>query len=269
MSDPAAVLPPHTFLGDVPRRRAWRGFAFAEVVDRAEENIPRHTHSDAHFLLLLRGRYVSEARGAGGVCGPATLLFAPPGTTHRDRFATRGGSFFTASLEPALFDDVVAGERFDAGPTAISAPPSRRLMRRIYEELRDGDDFSAAIMAGLTMELLASTARAASPRERRPPAWLRRALDEIEAADAMPSVAELASRAGVHPLHFARTFRRFQRCSPGEYLRRRRAERAAELILQTRLPLADVAQRSGFSDQSHLTRAMRRYFGATPARLRR
>jgi AraC family transcriptional regulator len=85
----------------------------------------------------------------------------------------------------------------------------------------------------------------------------------------MPSVAELASRAGVHPLHFARTFRRFQRCSPGEYLRRRRAERAAELILQTRLPLADVAQRSGFSDQSHLTRAMRRYFGATPARLRR
>lgn len=47
-----------------------------------------------------------------------------------------------------------------------------------------------------------------------------------------------------------------------------RARRAA-LRLQGTLPLADIASDSGYSDQAHMSRDLVRWFGASPARLRR
>jgi AraC-like DNA-binding protein len=47
------------------------------------------------------------------------------------------------------------------------------------------------------------------------------------------------------------------------YLTQVRVERA-KTLLRSALPLAVVAQRTGFADQSHLTRAFRRLVGVTP-----
>jgi AraC family transcriptional regulator len=55
----------------------------------------------------------------------------------------------------------------------------------------------------------------------------------------------------------------------GEYVRRRRADRAAALLNDTHLPLAEIAQACGFYDQSHLSRAFVARFGVSPRRYRR
>ena len=47
-----------------------------------------------------------------------------------------------------------------------------------------------------------------------------------------------------------------------------RARRAASM-LPHRLPLADIAFDSGYSDQAHMTREFKRWFGQTPSMLRR
>jgi AraC family transcriptional regulator len=260
------ILPFASFLGDLRRQCDSNGISFREVIDRADDEIPLHTHRDAHFFLLLRGTYATDARGAGGVCGPATLLFVPRWTTHRDHFTARGGSFFTISFD----SETLAGDadlREDAA--SVEAPDCRLLALRLYEEFCHGDAFSPTVMAGLTVELLGSVARIALPQTAQPPHWLRRALDEIEETDRALTVKALAASAGVHPLHFAKVFRRFQHCSPGEYLRKRRVARATELLARTDAPIADVALRCGFSDQSQLTKALRRHAGTTPARFRR
>jgi AraC family transcriptional regulator len=72
----------------------------------------------------------------------------------------------------------------------------------------------------------------------------------------------------VHPHHLARAFRRHRGASVGGTLRRLRAERGAEL-LRGPLPLAEVALRVGFSDQSHFTRCFGRVYGTTPGAYRR
>ncbi|WP_345711050.1 helix-turn-helix transcriptional regulator, partial [Kineococcus glutinatus] len=72
----------------------------------------------------------------------------------------------------------------------------------------------------------------------------------------------------VSPFHFARLFRVATGCSPHQHVLRRRVERARELVVGTAVPLAQVAARCGFADQSHLTRALRRELGVTPAALR-
>ena len=73
----------------------------------------------------------------------------------------------------------------------------------------------------------------------------------------------------MHPVAFARAFRRRYGRSPGEYLRECRLERAAGLLRDRRLSLADIAARAGFVDQSHFTRSFRRGFGCTPGAWRR
>lgn len=72
----------------------------------------------------------------------------------------------------------------------------------------------------------------------------------------------------MHPVHLTRTFRRFFGCTPGEYLRERRLEKAASLLAGSRLPLSEVALESGFADQSHLAKAFKRAYGVTPSEYR-
>ncbi len=102
------------------------------------------------------------------------------------------------------------------------------------------------------------------------PAWLARARERLRDDCAHPPrIDELAHLAGVHPVTFARTFRRRYGRSPGEYLRECRLERAAALLRDRRRLMFDVAALAGFSDQSHFSRMFRQRFGCTPSDYRR
>lgn len=82
------------------------------------------------------------------------------------------------------------------------------------------------------------------------------------------TVTDASRDAGVHPTHLIRTFRRFHRCTPAEFVRAFRLEKAAQLLARTRQPLVDVALACGFADQSHFMKHFRRAFGVAPGRYR-
>jgi AraC-like DNA-binding protein len=87
-------------------------------------------------------------------------------------------------------------------------------------------------------------------------------VGEVRALD------ELAEVAGLSRFHFARRFREEVGEPPWAFVRRVRAERAAELLREGRTP-AEAAHEAGFADQAHLTRALRERFGRTPGQIRR
>jgi AraC family transcriptional regulator len=94
----------------------------------------------------------------------------------------------------------------------------------------------------------------------------RRVLAHIdEQLDQPVTLAELAMVARMSVRHFCRAFRASEGCSPHQYLLRQRIERAKALINARAMPLAEVAQCVGFSDQSQFTRAFRKLSGITPA----
>jgi hypothetical protein len=72
--------------------------------------------------------------------------------------------------------------------------------------------------------------------------------DRIEAADALPDVAQLAADALVHPAYLARTFRRCYGVSIGQYARSVRLEWVARQLIETSAPLSAIAFRAGFAD---------------------
>ena len=79
---------------------------------------------------------------------------------------------------------------------------------------------------------------------------------------------ELAALASMSPFHFIRVFEKQVGITPHAYLIQVRVK-AARQFLGTGQRLADIAQKAGFSDQSHMTRAFKRIYGTTPARYRK
>jgi AraC family transcriptional regulator len=65
-------------------------------------------------------------------------------------------------------------------------------------------------------------------------------------------------------MHFAAQFRAATGLRPHEYLLQRRIERARELLLTSRLPLAEIAFEVGFKTQAHFTTVFARFVGETP-----
>ena len=78
----------------------------------------------------------------------------------------------------------------------------------------------------------------------------------------------LADTAGLSKWHFARAFKQSVGMPPHFYLIQRRLERAQRLLAETDLSLAQIALKSGFSDQSHFSRRFRMFLGVTPRSFR-
>lgn len=81
-------------------------------------------------------------------------------------------------------------------------------------------------------------------------------------------LVELAQVARVSVNHFLRQFKLSFGCAPHVYVIRRRLERAQRLLAKTHLQIKEVAAHTGFADQSHMSRAFRRYLRTTPGSFR-
>ena len=246
-----------------------RGFEIHAMAASCDEHdVPVHTHLDAHFVLVLSGRYITSARGATGAGRSPTLVFNPPGTTHRDRFHGGVGSFVTISLSDDCFAACRAIPAMAGMALRLWHPNAQRAAFGIARELRVGGD--ALVLESMALELVGA-AGGGTERVDAAPAWIRRAYETLMDGD--PSVklgiGAIAAGVGVHPVHLARAFRQTWGCSPGELLRWRRIDRACDLLRASGLSAAAIASDVGFVDQSHMNRAFRAEFGRTPGAYRR
>src|SRR6516164_4658474 len=97
---------------------------------------------------------------------------------------------------------------------------------------------------------------------------IRRLRDYVVAhLDEPIEVEALADIAGRSPFHFTRVFTRSVGMTPHRYVVHLRLQRAIELVREGRSGLAEIAARTGFADQSHLSRWMRRVLGVSPTQL--
>jgi AraC-like DNA-binding protein len=82
-----------------------------------------------------------------------------------------------------------------------------------------------------------------------------------------PSLEQLAQQAGLSRFAFAHAFKKQVGTSPHAYLQLRRACEARRLV-EGGTPLPHVASALGYADVPFLTRTLKAYFGAPPARWR-
>lgn len=268
MTTAAARLLPGTFFGESREEVRTDSFEYADRIALVpDREVPQHTHLEAHFVLVVRGTYITEARNRPGYCGEGTLIFNPAGTTHRDRFRTDLGRFFTISVG----EDVAAQlERVAPASTAYDAPQIVAAAARAHGEFLRQNALSGDVLEGIGLDLAGRIAQWRELQDAAPPRWLRAVRDSIhDRCTSKVTMRQLADEARVHPIHLARAFKRYFGCSPGEYLRRCRMDVVRRLLATTETPLADLALDVGFNDQSQLTNAFRQATGVTPGEYRR
>ena len=96
--------------------------------------------------------------------------------------------------------------------------------------------------------------------------WQLLRAQEVLAADLVgrTSLHDVAEACGLSMSYFSRAFRASTGWTPHSWLQAQRIDRARGLLLDARLPLADVALQSGFADQSHFSRVFKSTAGQTP-----
>ena len=111
----------------------------------------------------------------------------------------------------------------------------------------------------------------AKAQGRKPPAWVKELREMIQdQVDAHLTLKELSKDLDINPAYLSREFSKyFDNLSFGEYLRKRRIEKALELLGATDYSLTEIAYLTGFSDQSHFTRTFRQHTGKNPSAYRK
>ncbi|MEL6795329.1 MAG: AraC family transcriptional regulator [Planctomycetota bacterium] len=216
-----------------------------------------HAHGHASFHLTVRGasdeRYWKIDRGK--LAG--TSQFYAPGVGHETTFGPGGAVVLHAACDPAVVDGA-----------GVLAEPDPKPMLGVLRALGRGDD-AASLEVESACAALAESVAGGARAERATPRW---ALDVyrrlFEAPDDLPTLASLATEAGVHPAHLARTFRASFGRTIGSFARVRRLQIAADALVTGDTPISMIAYDAGFCDQSHFGRAFAAHYGTTPARFR-
>ncbi|MFG0307172.1 MAG: helix-turn-helix domain-containing protein [Phycisphaerales bacterium JB040] len=230
-----------------------------------------HEHPVGSIDLVLAGGGHGTYAGEDIPAAAGGLGYYRHGVNHRFESGEAGIRSLHLIQPPEVVAD--SGVARDLTAMTLTDTPALRAMLAILRELQRPDASSTLEIETRAREALACAAR--DDRHRRYAAgYLKRSLEALHASvrsDVVDGVSltELSELGGVHPGHLARSFKQRFGVSVGAYHRRLRVAEAARRLSRCDETIARVANTTGFADQAHLTRTMKRELGITPAALRR
>jgi AraC family transcriptional regulator len=257
------------FGGSVLKTREVSGLSLVDRVYAEKTTVPNHSHQQAIFCIALNGICNEVYAGATRTYEAFTVEFLPPDHCHSLRFPFADMHAFSVNMPPQWLErarqySLSINDSLHSHRGMLSS-----LMMKLYAEFAQLDDASSLAIEGLALETLVEVSRRQVKSERTPPRWLAQTTEILrDGFSAGLTVTQLASMVGVHPVHLAREFRRFHRCTVGDYVRHLRIEEASRELRTSKQSLAAIAADAGFSDQSHFCRTFKRHTGMTPAKYR-
>lgn len=227
----------------------------------------------SHGLVAGVRRVARVARACGGVeagtwlLGRAGLLEGRTATTHWEDMEDFAAAFPGADVRPDRY--IIDGPVFTAGGASPTFDLMLHLIRTrlgmavaldvasvfIYDQAKAATDAQPLVSLGRLDGY--------DPR-------LAQAIRIMEAhVDEPLTIAAIARRTGVTARALEMVFRKSIGETPGAYYLRLRLNAARRLVLDTRVAMADIAARTGFSSAAAFSRAFSNTFGEAPVRLRR
>jgi AraC family transcriptional regulator len=186
------------------------------------------------------------------------------------------------SIDPVVLQDMVACSP-SRSPFELTRnwngqdPALRNLVLRLQEEVTSGCPsgplLGESICTRLAEELVERYSigrpRLDSYKGGLSGAQLRRAVEYIEEyLNLNLSASDIAGIAGLSQYHFGKAFRHSTGMTVHNYVLARRMRRSQELLVKSDLPLAAIAQASGFSNQAHFTAVFSTRIGIAPGSYR-
>lgn len=184
----------------------------------------------------------------------------------------------TLSVSSTLLQSAPAADQFRRMRFAFADPLGVALTRQVLAELYappspEREVYVGALVNALRAHIIRGPSSATAddiPTSAFSAYRLHQIMNSIlERPEANHSLEALAAQAGITPSHFCRVFRKATGLSPHQYVMKTRLDRAQQMLVQSDMPLATIAESLGFTSQSHFTRAFRQFAGETPSDFRK
>ncbi|MFC4593979.1 helix-turn-helix transcriptional regulator [Sphingobium tyrosinilyticum] len=222
-----------------------------------------HRHDFAQLVLPIQGSLAIAFNGREAILDRRLAAFVGRSTDHAQEGRLLNRSLILdldeATLDPRLLDRI--------GTTGLVAlaPQASSLIDYMATSMT-GDGADAARLRLWTPLLLDALSGDVPPIRSR----LARLLDALEARPFDRwTAASMAATAGLSVSRLHALFQQELETSPRAWLGKLRIDRVCDWLARTDLPIAELAHRGGYSDQSALTRALRKATGMSPAAYRR
>lgn len=214
-----------------------------------------------------RARVVGGVEAGSWVLAMAGLLDRRRATTHWEDLEDFAARFPQVRVIPDRW--VLDGEVFTTGGAAPALDFMLALIRTrqgfgaalnvaslyVYDEVRSPSEAQPLVSLGKGSRVDPRLAQAIAIMEQH--------------IDAPLTIREIAGRIGCSIRTLEALFGRLAQCPPAAYYLSLRLQAARRLVTDTRLPMAEIAVRTGFSSIAALSRAFRRQFGQPPSAARR
>ena len=229
------------FFGDARVQLRASDFTVSAVTHGSAREVPLHAHAHAFFSMLITGGYREWFGGGHWDARPLAMVLRPAEAEHRDEIGPDGAVFLCVDIAPSYWDGLAAaGARLQR--RAFDDRPMSWVALRLLRELCEKRAGWRGVAESLINELVSEYVTDSRHVQRREPRWLRRAVERLHADPANESLGTIAADLDLHPVHVSRMFKRHLRVTVSQYQRELRLQRAARALLESREPLADVAE---------------------------
>ncbi len=238
--------------------------------------LEHRTVPDYNFIYVTRGRVVWVVEDTELLLEPGWLTIVPPGVWHSgyclEPAVTLGSLHVLATLPggqdafrllgPPAHQFIPPGSRFDGYFRGFMGEFARP---RSEERLQMFPGWAHLIVRELFRD---NAARGLLDQGVADPLVAELLVLIGNHVDRPLTLEFLARRAGFSPQHLNRVFQRTLGTTPLKYLAQLRMDRAAGMLAEGSLTIAQVARRVGYRDPEYFARHFRRAMGATPSEWR-
>lgn len=235
-------------------------------------NQPLHRHSETVELLLVLEETVSCLLEGQSCKAPAgSVVVIPPGTWHKLRCTAseqQSGYRLAFSGYPLL------GLSFSDWPPVIpikDLPTLTALFARLQKEkTQPHAEQTVHHLIGLILALISRSLEnckaAALHNQKHTIQEIKLYMEENHSRSL--TLEDIAGRFNLNKYQLARTFQQLSGISPLQYLISCRMDAARQLLVATDMPVAEVAQATGYKSATQFQAAFKKMVGKTPRQYR-
>jgi AraC-like DNA-binding protein len=259
------------WLGNPISRKAVSHFIFVQHrYPRLSERRP-HSHPWFHLSIVQRGLYARSLGTRISHYRAGTMALLATDESHTDSFAP--GTKCLHMVIPSHLETLLARDFASRGRTPFTPlhPINAQCAVALYREFERPDGHSPFVIEAVLLDMVSRELGLATERSCLRPPWIRTALQYLDETYGQPwSLTDVAREVGVHPVYLCRAFSEHLGMTLGQYVRKLRVLRGRQLLsIGNDGKMADIANESGFADESHFSREFRNAYGISPGRYSR
>ncbi|WP_462248416.1 helix-turn-helix transcriptional regulator [Ekhidna sp.] len=245
------------FLGNKANQFDFDQFKISTVNYTKKVSEDWHFHEKVHISSIIKGGNLESRQKEEIQVVPGRILVYKAGEIHRNRFTEHPSRNFNIEFDLSFFDEDVALSNLKIDEYEQDS------FLKLYFEFLLNDEYSKEAIDYQMKSLFWKD----TYDERG--TW----LDQVKTVlhdrwNDFPTLEELSNEVSVHPVTVCKYFSKRYGLTISEYLRKIKAKRAVNMLLNTNCSFAEVAFTCGFSDQSHMNRVIKQNYGYTPKMIR-